>query len=52
MNRFIEHIEASCKNLDDKKNTYRYKRKILEDMNALADYQQDKYHMYLHQPVA
>lgn len=36
MDRFIEHIEASCKNLDDKKNTYRYKRKILEDMNAKA----------------
>lgn len=34
MNRFIEYIETSCKNLEENKNTYRYKRKVLEDMKA------------------
>lgn len=37
MDRFIEHIETSCKNLEENKNTYRYKRKILEDMKAKAN---------------
>ncbi len=32
MNRIIEYIEASCKNLAANQSVYRYKRKMLDDM--------------------
>ena len=36
MNRLIEYIESSCRNLEESTETYRYKRKILEDMTEKA----------------
>ena len=37
MNRFIEYIENSCKNLADNQEAYRYKKKVLDDMTKRAD---------------
>ena len=37
MNRFIEYIEDSCKNLADNQATFRYKKKVLDDMTERAD---------------
>lgn len=37
MNRFIEYIENSCRNLADNQETYRYKKKVLDDMTKRAD---------------
>ena len=37
MNRFIEHIEESCKNLADNQSTFHYKKMILDKMTAKAD---------------
>lgn len=36
MNRLIEHIEVSCKNLEQNQSTYHYKRKMLEVMTEKA----------------
>lgn len=36
MNRFIEHIETSCKNLKDNPSSFRYKRMILDKMTERA----------------
>ena len=37
MNRFIEYIENSCRNLADNQEAYRYKKKVLDDMTKRAD---------------
>lgn len=37
MNRFIEYIEASCKNLGNDQSAYHYKKKILNEMTKRAD---------------
>ena len=37
MNRFIEHIENSCKKLADNQSTFRYKKMILDKMKERSD---------------
>lgn len=37
MNRFIEHIENSCKNLADNQSTFSYKKMVLDKMTKRAD---------------
>ena len=36
MNRFIEYIENSCKNLEQNQDTFHYKKKLLDEMNEKA----------------
>jgi len=37
MNRFVEYIETSCKNLADNQSSFRYKKMVLDEMTARAD---------------
>lgn len=36
MNRFIEHIEKSCENLEENQSSFRYKKMILDEMTQKA----------------